>query len=111
MSLNRRHQDFCNAWNELGGNVAAIATKLGLSRQSVYNRLADFPADVFYMMPTDAGAKCYYIAVAVSYQLRHVWIATGKMSLAAANRFADNETRFGEPRRCIWLEPNPQGKS
>lgn len=104
MKLNRRHQDFCNAWNELGGNVNAIATKLGLSRQSVYNRLADFPPDVFYIMPTDKSTKCYYIAVAVSYQLHHVWIATGKMSRESAKRFA-------EMRRCIWLKHNPQGKS
>lgn len=79
---------FLEAWRECNHNVACVADMLGVSRQAVYNRLESAVPDCYYVVPVDAR---YYQAVAVSYALKRVWIATGKMSHAAAERFVQKK--------------------
>lgn len=81
-------QAFLKAWRESGQNVLKTAEALGLSRQAIYNRLENAVPDCYYIVPVDTR---YYQAVAVSHLLQRVWIATGKMSYSAAERFAETK--------------------
>lgn len=115
----RRDQMFIRAWQAAGGNVAKTAESLGITRQAVYNRLPDFPANVFYVLPV--GEK-FYQAVGVNYSLRRIWVATGRMSFSAAQTFRrDHEkTCLGYDKdgmeyrrpavRCIFPNEMPKPK-
>lgn len=115
----RRDQMFLRAWQAAGGNVAKTAESLGITRQAVYNRLPDFPANVFYILPVDEKA---FQAVGVNYSLRRIWVATGRMSFAAAQQFQRNKEQASvgyDSRglacsrlavRCVFLEDLPKSK-
>lgn len=114
----RRDQMFLRAWQASGGNVAKTAEALGITRQAVYNRLPQFPASVFYILPV--GEK-FYQAVGVNYTLRRIWVATGRMSFSAAQMFRQNheKIRLGykagaeyhrETVRCFFLNDLPKPK-
>lgn len=81
----KQDAEFLAAWKECKQNVAAVADKLGLSRQAIYNRIENVAPDCYYIVQVDNN---FYQAVAVSHLLKRIWIATGKMSFTTAKRYA-----------------------
>lgn len=106
---------FFAAWQEAKGVIPKVAELLGTTRQTIYNRMDNMLPDCYYIIPVDR----YFMAIAVSHTYKRLWQATGKMSRASAENFAQKKqaartitytTRGGEVKtmpldapKIVWI--------